>query len=161
MSSKTIVLRNVLYDFGYESPTQINLGEWSSEQQQNFFEMIRTSKAPEFEKNDTGCRLYIFRGDPANPAAYNIHFGDLYRYTDEERRSLWISNNMLYPREMVIAVDKVDVHKVCCVSSRVQDCPICICKGLCRNLLIRELVGKVFFPDKYGMLNKDRLARGY
>ncbi len=160
MLSKTIILRNFLYDI-YESPTQINLGEWSNAQQQDFFEMIRTSHGPVFETTPTGCGLCIFRGDPANPAAYEVHFGGLYEYTDKERHSLKISRNMPYPGEMVIAVEKVDVHKVCCVSSRVQDCPLCICKGLCRNLLIRELVGKVFFPDKYGMLNKDRLARGY
>ena len=141
--TKTVILRNLITGLVPEAPTQINMGKWTYQQQQDLFTRIRDSRVPS-ALLPLRCEMHIFFGDCSTPQAWEANFGVMKQY---DREDPLYSRNLPIGGEMVIAVRRW--YSGDCPVSRDQDCPMCIARGGCQSQLIRQFVGKSLFPDLY------------
>lgn len=126
---------------GSEKPQTIKCGEVPAEQLQKFFDAIVQYDPKTLNGNNNSC-------------GFNVYYCGLISYARPYSRTDTLSQRQMWGHQKnednEIIIEMVPLTTRECGSWANYHCPTCVKKGECESQFVKQHVGMLLFPDKYG-----------
>ncbi len=126
---------------GSEKPEPINCGEITAEQRQKFFDAIIPYDPKTMNGDNNSC-------------GFNVYYGPLVSYARPYSKTTTLSQresgHSIKNTDNEIIIEMVPLTTRKCGSWANYHCPTCVKTGECTSQFVKQHVGALLFPDKYG-----------